>query len=112
MKLNNVQQTQQNNITCTAEIEIKWQQRQFSAKKQRQLNLTATDTGKSERKQTAIHCKKGLAVFHPQPGCHLPNYPWAGRIQFSPAREHLVSDIPVGDGKTDNLFLQCRAARI
>jgi hypothetical protein len=30
-----------------------------------------------------------------------------GRELF-PARESLVSDIPSGDGKTANLFLQCR----
>jgi len=28
-------------------------------------------------------------------------------IKFFPARESLVSDIPAGNGKTDNLFLQC-----
>ena len=33
---------------------------------------------------------------------------WAGIITFFPARESLVSDIPAGDGKIDNLFLQCR----
>jgi hypothetical protein len=27
-----------------------------------------------------------------------------------PARESLVSDIPAGDGRTANLFLQCRPA--
>ncbi len=30
-----------------------------------------------------------------------------GIIKLFPARESLVSDIPVGDGKIDNLFLQC-----
>jgi hypothetical protein len=40
-----------------------------------------------------------------QPGCHLPNSPWAGIIKLFPARESLVSDIP--DGKIANLFLQC-----
>jgi hypothetical protein len=28
-------------------------------------------------------------------------------IQFFPSRDSLVSDLPAGDGKTDNLFLQC-----
>ncbi len=51
--------------------------------------------------------KKGLRFSRPQPGCHLPNSPWAGVIKFFPARESLVSDIPAGNGKTDNLFLQC-----
>ncbi len=54
-----------------------------------------------------VHCKKGQRFSRPQPGCHLPNSPWAGIIKFFPARERLVSDIPAGDGKTVNLFLQC-----
>ncbi len=40
----------------------------------------------------------------PQPGCHLPNSPWPGIIKLFPVRESLVSDIPAGDGKNDNLF--------
>jgi hypothetical protein len=51
--------------------------------------------------------KKGLAVSRPQPGCHLPNSPWAAIIKFFAARESLVSDILAGDGKIANLFLQC-----
>jgi hypothetical protein len=35
----------------------------------------------------SVHCKKRLAIL--------------------PARESLVSDIPAGDGKLANLFLQC-----
>jgi hypothetical protein len=38
-----------------------------------------------------VHCKKMLAVF--------------------PSRESSVSDIPEGDGKAANLFLQCRRAK-
>jgi hypothetical protein len=47
----------------------------------------------------SIHCKKRLAVF-----------PSLARMSFSliPARESLVSDILAGDGKTTNLFLQCK----
>jgi hypothetical protein len=30
-----------------------------------------------------------------------------GIIKLFPARESLVSDIPAGDGKNDNLFSQC-----
>ncbi len=37
----------------------------------------------------------------PQPGCHLIIY-------LFPPRESLVSDISAGEGKTANLFLQCR----
>ncbi len=40
----------------------------------------------------------------PQPGCHFPNSPLPGIIKLSSARESLVSDIPAGDGKIDNLF--------
>jgi hypothetical protein len=29
-------------------------------------------------------------------------------IKLFQTRESLISDIPVGDGKIDNLFLQCR----
>ncbi len=31
----------------------------------------------------------------------------AGKKLIIPAREDLVCDIPAGDGKIDNLFLQC-----
>ncbi len=51
--------------------------------------------------------KKGKQLSRTQPWCPLPNSPWAGIIKFFPARESLVSDIPAGDGKTDNFFLQC-----
>jgi hypothetical protein len=33
-----------------------------------------------------------------------PNSPWPGILHLFPARGSLVSDIPVGDGKNDNLF--------
>jgi hypothetical protein len=39
-------------------------------------------------------------------GCNLANSPWLGIIKYFPARESLVSDILVVDGKTANLFLQ------
>ncbi len=32
------------------------------------------------------------------------------RVKLFPARESLVSDIPAGDGKIANLFLQCRTS--
>jgi hypothetical protein len=50
-----------------------------------------------------VHCKKSR-FYHPQPGCHLPNFPWRGMILLFPARESLVSDISAGDGKIVNLF--------
>jgi hypothetical protein len=52
------------------------------------------------------HQKRRLTVFPSPAGCHVPNSPWPG-IKLLPARESLVSDIPAGDGKTANLFLQC-----
>ncbi len=55
-----------------------------------------------------IHCKKRLAVF-PVHSRDVTNQTLPGReyLNYSPARESLVSDIPAGDGKTANLFLQC-----
>jgi hypothetical protein len=54
----------------------------------------------------SIHTVKKFKRFsRPQPGCHWLNSPWAG---IFPPRESLVSDIPAGDGKMANLFLQCR----
>jgi acetamidase/formamidase len=52
-----------------------------------------------------VHCKKRIAVSHPQPGCHLPNSPWLGMIKLFPPRESLVSDIPAGDRKITTLFV-------
>ena len=37
----------------------------------------------------------------------MPNSPWPGTIKIFPAREILVSDVPAGDEKIVNLFLQC-----
>ncbi len=51
--------------------------------------------------------KKGKRVSRPQPGCHLPNSPWTGIIKLFLAWRSLVSDIPAGDGKIANLYLQC-----
>ncbi len=34
----------------------------------------------------------------------LTKLPWPGIIKLFPARESLVSDIPAGNGKNDNLF--------
>ncbi len=53
-----------------------------------------------------LHCKKRLAAF-PSPAGHLQNSPWPWIIKLCPARESLESDIPAGDGKIANLFLQC-----
>ncbi len=60
----------------------------------------------------STHCKKGERFSRPQPGCHWLNSLWAGIIELFPSRESLISDIPAGDGKMANLFLQCRGYEI
>jgi hypothetical protein len=55
-----------------------------------------------ERQKNTV--KKGWPFSHPQPGCHLPNSPWSGKIKLLPAREGLVSDTPAGEGKMANRF--------
>ncbi len=54
--------------------------------------------------------KNGYRLSRLQPGCHLPGRARRGIIYLFPARESLVSDIPSGDGKTTNLFLQCTSS--
>ncbi len=51
--------------------------------------------------------KIGKRHSRPQPGCHLPNSPWARKIKLFPPRESVVSDIPAEDGNAANLFLRC-----
>ncbi len=47
-----------------------------------------------------MHCRKEVSGFPVQ-------LSQAGNIYLFPAWESLVSDIPAGEGKTANLFLQC-----
>jgi hypothetical protein len=54
--------------------------------------------------------KKAYRFSHPHPG--LTKLSWPGIIKLFPARESLVSDIPVGDRKIANLFLQCNYSEI
>ncbi len=58
-----------------------------------------------------LHRKKAFQYSRPQPGCHLPNSPWAGimtsYIKYSAYRESLVIDIPAGDGDIEKVFLRC-----
>ncbi len=54
-----------------------------------------------------IHCKKVYRFSSPQPGSHWPNSPCQWIIFLFPARESKARGIPAGDGKIDNLFLQC-----
>ncbi len=53
-----------------------------------------------------LHCKKKLPIFPSPAGMSLTDS-WPGIIKIFPARESLVSDIPAGDGKIGNPFLQC-----
>jgi hypothetical protein len=48
-----------------------------------------------------VHCKKKLTIFPSPAGMSLTKLSLAG------TRECLVSDIPAGDGKITNLFVQC-----
>jgi hypothetical protein len=52
-----------------------------------------------------VHCKKRLAIFPPPAGMSTTKLSLVWN-KF-PARGSLVSDIPTGDGKIANLFLQC-----
>jgi hypothetical protein len=55
----------------------------------------------------SIHCKKRLACFPSLSGMSLTNLSLVGNNLILPAWESVVSDIPAGDGKLANLFLQC-----
>jgi hypothetical protein len=60
---------------------------------------------------TQLHCKKRLTIF-PSPGrVSLTKLSLAGNNKIFPARESLVSDIPAGDWKIYNIFLQCMAGK-
>ncbi len=53
-----------------------------------------------------LHCKKRFSFFPSPAGMSRTELSQsrAGIIKLFPARENLVSDIPAGDGKNDNLF--------
>jgi len=53
---------------------------------------------------SALHCKENLRGSW---NCFDQNFLGLGLGKLFPARESLVSDIPAGDGKLLNLFLQC-----
>jgi hypothetical protein len=55
-----------------------------------------------------IHCKKSISIFPSPAGVTLANLSLGGNNLTISSRESLVSDIPDGDGKSDDLFLQCR----
>ncbi len=54
-----------------------------------------------------LHCKKRSVIFPSPAGMSLTKFSLAGNIHILPDRESLVSDIPAGDRKIVNLFLQC-----
>jgi hypothetical protein len=63
---------------------------------------------KTENYVYCPHCKKRFAVFQSSAGMSLPKPYLAGNIiKLFPGRESFGSDIPAGDGKIANLFLQC-----
>jgi hypothetical protein len=51
---------------------------------------------------TVIYTVKKVIFFRPHLGCHKPKSPWLGIIQV--IQLCMFSDIPAGDGKSDNLF--------
>jgi hypothetical protein len=60
-----------------------------------------------------IHCKKRLSIFPSPPGMSLTELSLdMGIIKLFSARETLLSDIPAGDGKINNFFLQCIGHRV
>ncbi len=73
----------------------------------KQKNIFGSEMKGKAAKVVALHCKKRLLIFRLQRGCHFPSSPWPGIINLFPASGSLVSDIPSGDGKTANHFLQC-----
>jgi hypothetical protein len=56
--------------------------------------------------------KKGKRFSRPPAGMSLIKLSLAAKNLIFPARESLVSDIPAGDGKIANLFLQCRPQKV
>ncbi len=55
-----------------------------------------------------VHFKKRLSIFPvPSRDVTYQTFPGGEWFLLFPARESLVSDIPAGDGKIVNLFLQC-----
>ncbi len=57
--------------------------------------------------ETIIHCKKRLSIFPSPAWMPLTKLSLAGNNLNFPSSESLVSDIPAGDGKIIDLFLQC-----
>jgi hypothetical protein len=56
---------------------------------------------------TNLHCKKRLAIFPSLARMSITKLSLAGNNIIILARESLIRDIPSGDRKIANLFLQC-----
>jgi hypothetical protein len=54
-----------------------------------------------------LHCKKGELFSRPLAGMSLTNLFLAGNILIIPRQGEFGYDIPAGDGKIANFFLQC-----
>jgi hypothetical protein len=72
------------------------------------VRLNVGEGGRGGGGAGLLHCKKELAVFPSPAGMSLIKLSLGGNnFSFFPPRESLVSDIPAGDGKMANSFLQC-----
>jgi hypothetical protein len=72
----------------------------------------STNSHETDYSGSALLCtvKKGKRFSRP-PSRNLTNQTLPGLdFKLFPARDGLLSDIPAGDGKTANLFLQCRSS--
>ncbi len=54
-----------------------------------------------------LHCKKRVMIFQPPPEMLLTKLSLAWNPLIIPGQGEFGCDIPVGDGKIANLFLQC-----
>ncbi len=69
--------------------------------------LVIVQTDEKVRFTHSYTVKKVSGKFPPPARMWLTKLFLVGNIKLFPSRESLVSDIPSGDGKTANLFLQC-----
>jgi hypothetical protein len=72
------------------------------------MSNTEPDKGKDTLEDyilTDYTVKKAFRYSRPQPGCHLPNSPWAGIMtSYCINYSRLVSEIPAEDGIIEKLF--------
>jgi hypothetical protein len=71
--------------------------------------ITGETANRPGHENLCVHCKKRLAMIFPSPARDVTSQtlPWPGISRLFSARESWVSDIPAGDGKIANFFLQC-----